>query len=228
MKLKKVFDCLLIESLSDELDNIIFKLENYSKEFRQENHEQYSDELDTIVTNLKDRKFKEALQSIVDSDVRYEIPNTIGMLRKIIDQLNIETNYDKNWGLKPGIYNCFRAGKVENSANGIFFSITLEGAEAYSKSSSREVHQYSVTVQNPIVFKDVIDGLSHFTGKSRSEILELRSRSSNVGDWWITADKKMVRFCMKNHNDSITYTDPAPPAIRELVVFDNKQIKLIQ
>jgi hypothetical protein len=221
MKLKK----LLLEVQQDE---IVANLKKYRTEYASEGRDAFVEDIDLILKNIQSGDLQTAFNVFAKSDLKYDIGTTYTNLQRLKDDKYVESNFDKNWGSTSGTYIAWRAGTVSNTPNGIFFSIDKKGAEQYSNSGSREVKKYNVTVRKPLVARIHVDALSKLTGKPSSYFLNQRDRSGNVQKWWISADTKIKNLAQKAGYDSVLYTHPAAPAIRELVIFNKNQVREIQ
>jgi len=88
--------------------------------------------------------------------------------------------------------------------------------------------KYLITIKKPFVCPHVIDALSILMNVDKKLIIKKRDGSREVNKWWMAADKKAMILAKKKGYDSITYTKPSAPAIKELQVFNKNQVKLIK
>ncbi len=98
-----------------------------------------------------------------------------------------------------------------------------KGADAYS-TGENPTQEYNVDIKNPLVMTEVKAAYSKLTGKSMTDICEERDSADNVNDWWRKIDAKVSKLAAEKGYDAITYTAPAPPATRELILLDKKGI----
>lgn len=202
----------LNDQIVKDLDIVVSKLESWL-----DDKDLNTAELQSIIDKLKVGKISEAYKQWKDSNLSYELRTT----HELIEKLDIDFNMDKEFGLdfatKPGTYDVWRSGEVGDQKNGIFFSISEDDAKAYSKGGERKTKKYKINIKNPLVVKRVEYAYAELTGKSVQDILNQRHRSKNLGDWWVSLDSKVAKLAKQKGYDAITYTSPAPPAIREVV-----------
>lgn len=215
-KNEKIENKELPKELSEKLDEVKSKLKGYLDD------EEIGYKSKEVLDLLEENNIKEALNKFRESELCYEIGNTYMSLRDISDEIIIHQDHGLDWGKKAGQYEVWRAGEVGSQKNGIFFSINEQGAKAYTHEKGRELKKYTVEIKNPLVVKRVEHAYSQLTGISVSDLIKQRDRSKNVGDWWLKLDEKVAQLARKAGYDAVTYTKPAAPAIREMVVFDSK------
>jgi predicted Zn-ribbon and HTH transcriptional regulator len=206
----------------ETLENIISKLNSYSIEYKNEGNLKFFEATKGIINFIRQNKLKEAITLFRTSDLLYDIGNTYDALKKIDAENYVTENFDVNWGLKAGEYIAYRSGAIDNQKNGIFFSISKGGAEAYSDSSSnRETKAYKVKISNPLVARRAEHAYFLLTGKNVPKSLQ---QDGGKEDWWVQLDAKIVSLAKDRGYDSVTYTNPAPPALKELILFKNQQV----
>lgn len=202
----------LNDQIVKDLDIVVSKLESWL-----DDKDLNTAELQSIIDKLKAGKISEAYKQWKDSNLGYELRTT----HELIKKLDIDFNMDKEFGLdfatKPGTYDVWRSGEVGDQKNGVFFSISEDDAKAYSEGGERKTKKYKINIKNPLVVKRVEYAYAELTGKSVQDILNQRNRSKNLGDWWVSLDSKVAKLAKQKGYDAITYTSPAPPAIREVV-----------
>ncbi len=201
-----------------ELKDIIDTLSQYSKEYKSDNNPKMEADCNTIIS-LLDNDVDKAYNTFSKSDLRYDISSTYKKLGKYKDSRGSGTD----WGTKPGKYVVYRAGDVTNPKRGIFFSMDKVGADAYS-TGEKQTREYNIDIKNPFVMTEVKAAYSKLTGKSMADICKERDSADNVNDWWRKIDAKVSKLAKAKGYDAITYTDPAPPATRELILLDEKGI----
>jgi hypothetical protein len=202
----------------EKLKEVIEKLENYSVSYKQDNNVKFSKACLDIVDLIKQEKLDEAVELFRLSELMYDIGNTYDKLRQIKKDLYVEKNFGTEWGIKPGEYVAYRSGDVENTKNGIFFSIDKKGAEAYSN-NIRSTHKYKIKISSPLVADSVVDAYQKLTGK-RFSTMEVKS-----DDWQLQLDIKVATLAKKSGYDSLVYIKPMPPAFREMVIFDKSKVE---
>jgi len=214
----------LLKEISDEkVKELISKLNHWKTEFKKQNKDTFVNALDDCIKLINQYKFQEAFDIFIKNELNFEIGTTYTLLKDLKTELYIETHLDKNWGLKAGKYIAYRCGDL-NSKRGIFFSIDYSGAKLYCS----DVHKYEVTIHKPLIAARVEYALSELTNKSIDDILKIRDKAKVVNEWWMKVDKTVMELAKKKGYDSIIYTNPAPPAVKEMVIFDKKQIKKIE
>ena len=211
------------KEIDGELKDIIDKLFQYSGEYKSENNPEMEKDCNTIISLLNSGDINEAYSIFNKSDLRYDILSTCKKLEKYKIKQETSKEFGADWGVKPGQYTVYRAGGVTGAKRGIFFSMDKKGADAYS-TSKNPTQKYDIDIKNPLVMTEVKAAYSELTGKSMSEILKERDSVDNVNDWWRKIDAKVARLAKEKGYDAITYTDPAPPATRELILLDEKGI----
>lgn len=228
MKLKSILDKILLnESLQQDLDGVIEKLESYQHEYSKENDKESADIIRVTLDLLQQKKYAKSLDNIWNSKLRYDISNTLMEFKRIVTELHLQANYDPQWGQRAGEYIGFHAGPVHEVPNGLFFSIDQEGAVPYSHGGRRELKKYKVMIKRPLVAKSLYSALSILTGKGEQYFTDQKNKSNNVSKWWISMDEKVVKLASAKGYDSVLYTNPAPPAKKELVIFNSNQVKEI-
>lgn len=155
--------------------------------------------------------------------ISFEIKLTYEKVKKLKVNDYIDKTFGLDWGMQAGEYDVYRAGASE-SQRGLFFSMDKAGADAYSDSEN-PTKKYKVTIGNPLVSTDVISLLSELTGNPKSFYIKQRDKVGDNEKWWRSVDKKAMELAKKKGYDSILYYEPAPPAVRELVVFSNKFVE---
>ena len=147
MNIKTKFTDFVNENYNSlSLSDIIERLNKYSIEYKNNGNIKFSNVCSTIIEYLENNDYKNALTLYRTSELLYDIGNTYDALKKLDIEDYISKNFDANWCLIPGEYIAYRAGSVENTKNGIFFSISEGGAEAYSD-SERKVNKYKVKIR---------------------------------------------------------------------------------
>lgn len=205
-------------------DSHIEKIKNYIDEYKSEGNEKSANELSNVLAKLEKGDIDGAIKSFQESSVKYDIPNTYTNLERARDEDKVNAEAGKDWGLTPGKYEVWRSGNLD-SKRGIFFSIDKEGAESYSQIRGTKAKKYTVEIKNPLVAKRLEDAYAVLTGRTKKEILEERDSADNVQEWWKRTDRKIFDLAKEKGYDSITYTYPAPPAIKEMVVFSKSAIR---
>ena len=131
-------------------------------------------------------------------------------------------DYPKEWGLIPGTFVAYRGGPV-GSPRGTFFAPDKASANSYARLHGEQTAKtYKVTVKNPKIWENYIDGLAEVTGKTKGEILRSRDSSKNLINWWQAADKKLAVWAKKHKYDAIIFTQPADPCTREMNFIGDK------
>jgi len=217
---------ILHEIKKDKIKNILTRLYDYKLEYEEEGNKSFASAIKKIIKYIKNNDFDNAIQVFHKTGLKYDIGNTFTELDDIKNDYYIETKLNKDWCLSHGTYIAWRAGKVENTPNGIFFSIDKQGAESYSD-KDRSVNKYEVTIKRPLIAKNVVDALSKLTKKNIKYFITQRDNSYNIPKWWLKKDEEILSTARNNGYDSIVYTKPSPPALKELVLFDTKQAKKI-
>lgn len=208
---------------SDEVSALTAKLDNYVTEYTKEGKPKQADASKQASELLKKDDLDGALKSMRDGEIHYDIPQTYTALMDIRDEREVAEKFGADWGTKPGTYTAWRSGDLE-SPRGVFFSINESGAKAYEREGEKAT-KYSVEIKNPLVAKRFEDAYSMLSGKTPEQVRKEKDSKKVVNDWWQALDKKIMGLAKKKGYDSIVYTKPAPPAIRELVVFDKNAIK---
>lgn len=209
---------------SSPFGSSIAKLKNYIEDYQKEGNEKFASELQDILSNLEKGNLDKVIELFQSSNVKYDIPTTYNNVVREIQESQVDLESGKDWGVKPGEYKAWRSGNLD-SKRGIFFAVDKKGAEAYSGIHKTPAKQYIVTVKKPLVAKRLEDAYAELTGIKKEDILRERDSSDNVNDWWRDLDKKIFKLAKKQGYDSITYTHPAPPAVKEMIVFDKNSIR---
>lgn len=131
------------------------------------------------------------------------------------------TDWPANWGKEAGTYTAYRSGSLE-SERGIFLAPDKESAQAYAGLHGKVVKEYKVTIANPLVFQNYIDGMATATGKTREQVVSSRDRSGDNKKWLRSADKKIADYAKKHGHDAVVYTRPPLPALREMNFLGKK------
>ena len=147
---------------------------------------------------------------------------------------------DKNWGTVAGTYIAYRSGDIHNEPNGLFFAPDEESCRAYSKQDRNNViNGYKIKIVNPYVTESVYSALYELVGgtspeqwhekMSRLEYKMYKNQgtvSTSNADIHpsLAFDIRVRKIAEKKKYDSICYTNPPAPAIRELVIFDVSKI----
>ena len=204
----------------ETLDEIILKLKKYAIEYEDSGNIKFANASKAIVEYLKVGDYKNAITLFRTSELLYDLGNTYDALKKLDIEDYVSKNFDINWGLKAGEYIAWRSGNIENTKNGIFFSISQGGAEAYSN-NERTAKKYTVKINKPLVARRAEHAYLILTGKNVPKTL---TQSGGNDDWWVKLDERIVSLAKAKGYDSVTYTMPAPPAMKELILFDKKQV----
>jgi hypothetical protein len=131
------------------------------------------------------------------------------------------------WGSKPGIYTVYRAGNLDR--NIVFTANTFKGAEEYASAFSEEgdidplragVTAYTVELKNPYRSRNIQEAYQDLFGK---DVNDLRDRSA---DGWTKADNKIRGRLNALGYDAWVMSDPAPPADKEMNIFNPKKSKM--
>lgn len=151
--------------------------------------------------------------------------NTYFNFAKVDRDAYLHRTVGLDWGTKPATLTAWHAGGTANAEkNGIFFSPNKGGAEPYSKGGVPP-KQYAVTIKNPLVATRVEYAYAELSGTPVAKVFETKSKTKNVQAYWLSLDKKVAKLAQKKGYDAITYTDPAPPAPREIVMLSVKSIQ---
>lgn len=204
--------------------DIVDQLDLYILEYKQEGNTELENDANTIRNLLFSGKENDALKVFQDGKLKYDIGVTYDKLKDYLDEKYIIENFGVDWGTKPGKYEVYRAGGIKGDRRGIFFSIDERGASAYSKGGEIETKKYKIGIKNPLVGNRVEEVYANLIGENVSKIYERKNRAKNVNTFWRNLDAKVVKLAKEKGYDSILYTKPAPPALRELVLFDNKSV----
>jgi hypothetical protein len=175
----------------------------------------YCDKIKELVIN---GDIDTAVDTFLSCDLKYDIGNVCKKLQTYKKNKYIEANFGLDWGTKPGIYTVYRAGSIVDPKRGIFFSMDEKGAEAYSRGEIK-VDEYNIDIKNPFTVTEVKKAYCILANKNMDDLLKQRNRTKNENDWWQKLDAKVAVLAKKQGYDAITYTDPAPPAVRELVLL---------
>ena len=205
------------ENKSKELSS---KLQVYHQEYANEGKQELSLRAKELADTLDRGDYDGATRLLSESDLRYEIPQTSTAIVDLKDSVYLAREFGSDWGTKPGTYTAHRSGGLD-SPRGVFLSIDRKGAASYGP----DVKSYEIELKNPLVAPRLEDAYATLTGKSVTDVVAQRQRASNVNDWWQKLDKKIATAAKKAGYDAVVYTKPAPPAIRELHVFDKNQLK---
>jgi SPP1 gp7 family putative phage head morphogenesis protein len=201
------------------------KLEGYVKDYTKDNKPEYAAQATATAQLLRAGEYQKAYEELWKGDLRYDIPNTATAVVKVKEDAYISSTFGEDWGMKAGTYSVWRSGDLD-SVRGVFFSIDEQGAKAYSSlHNDAPALQYETTIQKPLVADDLIGAYSQLTGRSVESLRKQRDNHPNVAKWWRDVDKKVFELAKKQGYDAITYTKPAAPALREMVVIDKKALK---
>ena len=202
------------------ISDIIDRLDKYSKEYKEDGNAELERTSNKVKELLMEGKEKDALEVAMKSDLKYDISNTVKQIKDYVNKKYTEEKFDENWGKEPGIYTAYRAGSIENTGRGIFFSVDRKGAEQYSWGGKRPTKEYKVNIKNPLVAEKMNDAFDKLGGKGRKKWKE----TLDPVDYQRKMDVKVAALAKKKGYDAIVYIKPAPPALRELVLLDNENI----
>jgi hypothetical protein len=150
-----------------------------------------------------------------------KITTSFKSLKKEFDDRGDNTPFDKT-NLKLEAY---RIGK-EESNRGIFFSADYKGALAYASiHPGHAVQKYEINLNKALIAGHQNSVSKLFWNKSYGDMIDSlgqRLRSSVLGGR--AFDKKVMKEAVKRGYDGIIYTNPAPPAGMEVVVFYKKNL----
>lgn len=149
-----------------------------------------------------------------------EISNKYGSESfKEFDKPNKPNTYsadDPKWGTEPGEYTVYRSGSLKNRRNMVFSANTYEGAEPYSSFDDPgmpdrfNVSSYTVKVNKPYSARNLREAYVNLFHKTPPELTAKN---------WSRIDAQVANEAMRKGFDAITYTEPAPPAKREMLVL---------
>lgn len=210
--------------IDKEVKVISDKLEGYADDYDKEGKEALKNDCIKIVELLKNGKAKEASKLFAGSDLKYDIGNTYDELNDYVDKKYIAKTFGEDWGTKPGEYVAYRSGEVKGEKRGIFLSMDRKGAKMYSKGGEVKTIEYRVNIKNPLVGERVEEVYADLVGENAHEVYERKNRSGDINKFWRELDAKVITLAEKEGYDSIVYTKPAPPALRELVLVSSESI----
>jgi hypothetical protein len=193
-----------------EYQPIIDKLKKYSADYKSEGNDELSSEADEVALMLQQGDIQGARQKFISGDLAIDIPQTYEEVNQLSHEDYVIENIGEDFATNPGTFEVFRSGEPKSTPNGIFFSADEEGAKQYAD-KGKELKKYKITIKKPLVAGRVEDAYTKLTGKDKSVL---------TGEEWLALDKKVASLAKQAGYDAITYTNPAPPAHREIVVFD--------
>ena len=200
------------------------RLRQYSEDYKKDGKDKYSEQVLRVAELIDKEDYEGALKEFNVGDLMFDIGRTHTELLELKTEAYIAKEFGSDWGTKPGTYIAWRSGEVGAKA-GTFFSIDKQGADDYAPNHGvEESKRYLVTIKNPLSAKRLEEAYSKLTGKPVKDIIAQREKAKDIGKWWITLDQKIRKEAVKKGYDSVVYTKPAPPAIRELVVFEENSI----
>ena len=206
------------------LTPLIQKLADYMKEYQAEGNTKRAQEVKEVLQYIHAKDIDSAIMSFQESSLKYDIGNTYTALVDGYKYYKASIKFGGNWGESAGTYDLWRAGKLD-SKRGIFFSMNKEGAEEYSSlHDNQPAKKYTATIKNPLVSKNVVEAYSQLTGIPLQKIFEQKNRAKDSISWLRKIDTKVFNLAKKKGYDAITYTKPAPPAIKEMVILDRSSI----
>lgn len=186
---------------------------------------EYAADIAAVRTLLAKGDVESAFDTFHNSPASYDYINTHDTFSKLRRDAYLHRTVGLDWGTTPGTFTAWHSGGTANAEkNGIFFSPDKGGAEPYSKGGVPP-KQYTVTVKNPYVTTRVEDAYAELSGTPIAKVLDAKHKAKSVQAHWLSLDKKVAKLAQKKGHDAITYTDPAPPAPRELVLLSAKGIR---
>lgn len=200
------------------------RLDNYAAEYQTEGRVAEAAAATQAALLLRGHNYRASVTVLREAELHRDIPNTHIAIMNAANDAYIAENHGANWGMEAGTYTAWRAGAVTGTPRGVFFSIDKAGADAYG-AAGRPTHRYSVDIKNPLVIDRLEPAYAQLTGKSLDSVYAEKTRRDPM-KWWRDTDAKIGRLAQAKGYDAIVYTRPAPPAIRELVVFNKKAITL--
>jgi hypothetical protein len=135
---------------------------------------------------------------------------------------------DARWGTEAGEYTVYRTGNLERKI--IFTGNTEDSvawyAEAFPEQDFAEriaVKSYTANITNPYVSRDMPSAYEALFG-SRPDLYG--TKKLTTGDLWVRADNKITAELKRRGYDAWTMTSPAPPADKEMILFNQKSLTL--
>lgn len=201
-----------------EVDTVfIEKLENYIKEYTDERKLDLVEDLKQIIIFLKKDNWEDALKKIKKSELWYDLKNSAGYIEDKVDERKLERMGLAHWCEKPGEYIAYRVGSIDKNKRGIYFAATYAGSRAYKGlHKGFGVHKYLVSIKKPLV-----------TNRQETAILKMGGKllDTSKPNGQKKLDTRFFNLLKKNNYDSAVLKKPAPPALKELVIFNPKSIK---
>lgn len=124
---------------------------------------------------------------------------------------------------KEAVYG-YRAGDVEETPRGIFFSLDIPGAIQYSETGNRKWCKYELTFNTPLIAKNVFELINSIHNGYLDNVNVIMTDE----DYWMKLDEIAYDYALENGYDSIIYTEPINKSQKEFVMFKLSQIKKIE
>jgi len=209
----------------DQQEAVVSRLNGYVKIYETEGRSKEATAAKEAADLVGKGKFQEAIRVMALAEIHYDIKNTYHEITKARRDEEVHVKYGADWGTKPGTFTAYRSGPITGTSRGNFFAIDPEGAKSYSREDGKDFHKYEVTVKNPYTVSRVEQAYADLTGKSIESVYQEKA-NKDAQKWWVRIDQQVAKLAREKGYDALVYTDPAPPAMRELVVFDQKGIKV--
>lgn len=227
----KIIKKIILEDIQKDMDDNISKLIEKLNGYLSE--ERLKKDWDIFKNAIKYLKSTDILNAREEIKKLEGYPQSWFDIQDIYSDWDIISNpiYDKNWGLKPGKYLVWRAGTIDMKLDrGIFTAIDEVGAKLYldSDNPNRTLHSYWATIKHPYISTRLESAYSDLANIPLAKVLKTKASVYDQQKWWRDLDKKIFNLAKKKGYDSITYTRPAPPASKEMVLFNKNQLELIQ
>lgn len=209
----------------DKQEEIVSKLHGYVEEYNKEGRPKDAEAAKEAASLVEKGMYDEAIAVMAKAEIHYDIKNTYLEITKARRDKEIHEKYGSDWGTKPGTYTAYRSGPITGTSRGVFFAVDPGGARAYSKEDGKDFHKYEVTVKNPYTIARVENAYADLTGTPIEKVLRDKA-GKDAAKWWVRIDQQVAKLAREKGHDALVYTDPAPPAMREIVLFDKKAISL--
>lgn len=204
----------IITDEEKEKDEIISSLKKYIGEFKKDGNEKLEEDLSQVLDSFMKDQWDQGFGILKHSQLKYDLPQTYTRVQKYINREILRKKGILEWGEKPGKYTIYRSGELKDNPRGLYFSPDFEGAQPYGEN----VQTYEVTIQKPFVVKNQKEAIEKLGGKYPIQ-------SGDEVEWGRKVDRLLVSLVKKTDYDSVVLTDPAPPALKEMMLINGKSVK---
>jgi hypothetical protein len=199
----------------------------------------------------------EATQKWVDSIAArgWNVEEVLAHFHKLgVRPQSYTLNYDPKWGLSAGTYTAYRVGETEDDPTGIYFGPEPKEIEAYAyDKADKVVHEYTVTIKNPLIVEDKNEVVRKFFPNRRDADYEYRveryitypndkprpysswirslidgnkfGHDASAANRWL--DAQLASKISKAGYDSLVLLSPELPASREIMVIRNIENNIV-